>query len=213
MILTKGIELIPKRDKVTIASNILGKWEDYSIDTYQGKVLKEAAERYKVLLKEGKQKEVADDVPSLKAMLLKSETSTVEKITTDDFWATPVKLETAKNDPDVETKSTEVTSTVLDDNSPVEVTESEKWHIPLEDNAPKYFIKAYTAKSTGKQMYLASWDDSTDWMISAVPFATTKERCEYLIDKATKQIEKANAESKIRSRFPKDLKFELVLVK
>ena len=175
--------------------------------------MKEAAERYKGMLKDGKQQEVADDVPSLKAMLLKSEISTAEKLTTDDFWATPVQLETVKTDPDSEIKSIAVTSSILNDTSPVKVTESEKWHIPLEDNAPKYFIKAYTVKSTGKQMYLASWDDSTDWMISAIPFATTKERCEYLIDKAMKQIEKANAESKIRARFPKDLKFELVLAK
>ena len=66
MIIAKGLEIIPKRDKVTYASNISGKWEDYSIETYQGKVLKDAVERFKVLLKDGKP--LDKEVPSLKEM-------------------------------------------------------------------------------------------------------------------------------------------------
>ena len=76
----------------------------------------------------------------------------------------------------------------------------------------KYVVLAYINKRTGKQMYLSGWDDSSDWMISTVPYETTKARCEMLVNKAMKQIEKAKEASTIRSRFPDDLKFEIVEV-
>ena len=73
MIVTKGLEIIAKRDKVTYASNISGKWVDYSLETFEGKALKDAFERFKVIQKEGNQ------VPNAEIVALKQHFSTEVK--------------------------------------------------------------------------------------------------------------------------------------
>lgn len=72
MVIKKGIEIIPKRDKVTYATNITGKWENYSIETYQGKAVKKAAERLKILIQENNTTAIDGEVTSLKSILLNS---------------------------------------------------------------------------------------------------------------------------------------------
>lgn len=47
MIVVKGVEIIAKRDKVTYATNVTGKWVDYSIETELGKRVKETFELVK----------------------------------------------------------------------------------------------------------------------------------------------------------------------
>lgn len=207
MVLIKGVEIIPKRDKVTIASNILGKWEDYNIESYQGKLLQEAFLKLKLMLKEGKS--VEEEVVALKQRL-QSAPATDSKV--KDLWSLPVAEEPV---PDVVEEKEEVAQKahkyLEPDEEEVVVTILPEAILP--EGATRYVIHAYINKKTDKQMYLSSWDDSNDWMISAVPYATSKERCEMLVAKAYKQIEEANAKSLIRSRFPADLKFEIIPVK
>lgn len=74
-----------------------------------------------------------------------------------------------------------------------------------ENNDKKFIIKAYINKRTNRQMYLSGWDDCYDFNISAVPYATTKERCEKIIKRATTKL----TEEKLK-RYPKDMKFEIV---
>lgn len=201
MILAKGVELIPKRDKVTIATNILGKWEDYSIESPQGKILKEAAERYRVMLKEGKEDAVALEVPSLKEKLLNP-----VKEEAVDFWTVP-NAECA-----TEVKEVEVVIETQDDDTCTEVVKVEELPdipdtVDLSDDTI-VVVKAY--KQRDRQVYLSGWDDSDDWLLSVVPHAMAKSKAVKMISKATKQIEEANKKATIRSRFPSDLKFEIV---
>ena len=88
------------------------------------------------------------------------------------------------------------------------------WAEPVVEQKPEgnHVIKAYFNKSTGRQMYLSAWEDSLEGAISAVPYATTYERCEKIIRKANRVIEKDRAENNIRSRFPKCINFEIVPV-
>lgn len=88
------------------------------------------------------------------------------------------------------------------------------WAQPVEEKKPEgmFVIKAFFNKSTGRQMYLSAFDDSLEGAISAVPYATTYERCEKIIRKANRTIEKDRAEKNIRSRFPKEINFEIIPV-
>ena len=211
MIISKGIEIIPKRDKVTIASNIMGKWEDYSIDTYEGKVLKEAAERFKTMIKAGQA--LDSEVISLKQMLKQQPTTVTQEMKRIDFWESPPEEY-------VDAPASEVTAIkLMDEVQQIDKTaETDTTEEPLVDTieyiddgeGPKCIIRAYINKRTGRQMYLAGWDDNLDWMISAVPYACSRKKCEKLIKKAEKQIAAINAEQNIRRRFPKDISFEIV---
>ena len=209
MIISKGIEIIPKRDKVTIASNIMGKWEDYSIDTYEGKVLKEAAERFKIMIKA--RQSLDTEVSSLKQMLTQQPTTVTQEMKRIDFWENPL-VEY------VEVPAAEATALEVLEQLEQQTTEPDVAEEPLQDvveyvddgEGPKCIIHAYINKSTGRQMYLSGWDNNLDWMISAVPYACSRAKCEKLIKKAEKQIAAINAEQKIRRRFPADLSFEIV---
>lgn len=199
MQLGNGVELIPKRDKVTYATNILGKWEDFSIETYQGKVLKEAAERYKLLLKAGKQAEVEADVPSLKALLLSGEVAVEEPVVEDDFWSVPAQPEVTQEAPEP------FVPIVLTEANPTKFVQ------PDGDDGRRYVIKAKINKATGRQMYLSGWDDSDDWNISVVPYVASKAKCEYLIALAKEKIEVAASEKKqFLRKFPEEINFEIV---
>lgn len=218
MIISKGIEIIPKRDKVTIASNISGRWEDYSIDTYQGKVLKEASERFKSMIKAGQALDA--EVSSLKQLLNQQPTVVAQEMKRIDFWESPpeqyvevpaaevnaIELLRVAGEKKKEETLPQVTEFVE------KVTEALENTVEYLDDSegPKYVIHAYINKSTGRQMYLAGWDENLDWMISAVPYACTRSKCEKLIKKAQKQIAEVNAQGRLRSRFPANIQFELV---
>lgn len=73
----------------------------------------------------------------------------------------------------------------------------------------KYVITAGKNK-VGRQLYLCSWDDApTEWMITVVPYPTTKTRCYELISLAKRQI-KEDKDNKIVGKRNKDIPFEIV---
>ena len=197
MVLVKGVEIIPKRDKVTFATNIFGKWEDYSIDTPQGKALKEAVERYKELIKRGAQVSESS-IEALKQQM------TVEPQPSEpvDFWAAPQvehkKIESSvTKEPELVVESVQEAASLFDN-----------FDTEIGDDDSLVVIHAYV--KNGRQHYLSGWDDCSDWMLSVVPFPITRSKGKRLINKAVKQIEEANKTATIRSRFPKDLKFKMV---
>ena len=175
MIIAKGIEIIPKRDKVTYATNISGKWENYSIDTYQGKVLKEAAERLKIMLKEGK--DVSSEVPSLKQMLNQHAPEIMEE---------PVDIDFDNQPPEeyVDVPSAEVTVIKMTQKDLFQDTTSV-------DDGKKYVIVAGENR-IGRTLYLSGFDDAEDQMISVVPYPTSKERCERMISAQIKKEAEAD---------------------
>lgn len=188
MEITKGKHIILKRDKLNYATNICGKWEDYSIDTYQGKAIKEAAERLKTLLKECKP--VDDEVASLKSILLKKRKVEISKPT--DLWDMPQSY-------------TPVEEKV--DNIPSEITNQivEK---SRKETSTKYVVTAGVNK-IGRQLYISSYDDApNDWSISVVPYATTKTRCNELIALANKELKEQAEKKRFRSK-QIDIPFEI----
>lgn len=210
MQLGNGFELIPKRDKVTYATNILGKWEDYSIDTYQGKVLKEAAERYKALLKAGKQDEVSADVPSLKSLLMSGKIEAPVAPAEEDFWSLPVQEEVIMDVPAPFVPEMDIVEEEKDMFEPIPLINTCTFVEPEDDDGRRYVIKAYIDKRTSRQIYLSGWMDSDDWSLSVVPFAASKARCEWLIERATKMIAEAEANNKsFMRKFPAYINFEL----
>ena len=54
---------------------------------------------------------------------------------------------------------------------------------PTTTKRHKYIITAGTNRR-GRPIYLAGYDDCEDWLLSAVPYATTKTHCYRLIDSA-----------------------------
>ncbi len=203
----KGVHIILKRDKLSYDTNVLGKWENYPANVYEGTVLRDAVARFKPLLKAGKPME--DELASLKAMLKKS--AVIDKTKEADFWSIPKPEEKPVEVPPAEKTAIDLLREHLYKFDPVKEIPKDKVDFG-EDDGKRYVVTAYVNKKTDKQMYLASWDDSNDWMISAAPYATTKSRCEFLINKAQVQIDKAREASTIRSRFPDNLKFEIVEV-
>lgn len=217
MELVKGRHIILKRDKLSYDTNILGKWENYRIDTYQGTVLKEAVERCKILLKEGKSLE--SEVVSLKQQLTLVHTS--QEAVTVDLWSMPLKEEYVEV-PSAEIKAVELLKVIEEkkqEEALPEVTEfidtikdevMEPIDELLDSGDRKYVVHAYINRSTGKQMYLTSFDDTNKWSISVVPYTFTKGRAEKIIKRANREIEIYRQDSKLNRRYPKELKFEII---
>ena len=204
MIIAKGLEIIPKRDKVTYASNISGKWEDYSIETYQGKVLKDAVERFKVLLKDGKP--LDKEVPSLKEMFNKSDIKPVE-VEPVDLWDMPVVHEPVVINEAAEINAIELTKVILERKKELPLQEvviatdnmlqAANEHIGLETDL--YLITAGTNKS-GRQLYVSTYIDCNDWSISIVPTPMTKAKALKTIERVKKELREKNNSSKSLTR-------------
>lgn len=218
MLIAKGVEIIPKRDKVTYATNLSGKWEDYSIDTHEGKVLKDAVDRFKKMLKEGK--DLSLELLSLKQQFNQHPVSDKSEMKRVNFWddTTPV---TCSQVPHIEMEKVEQPKLNEDKslNDPLlEVVESTKEVIPesvadvIDDDTSEgeYIVTAYVNKSTGRQMYLTSLDGTLRWAISSVPYVMSKDKSEKLIKKAVKEIELYRADSMWCRKYPNDIKFEIV---
>lgn len=215
MIIAKGLEIIPKRDKVTYASNISGKWEDYSIETYQGKVLKDAVERFKVLLKEGKS--LDKEVPSLKEMFNKSNIKPIE-VEPIDLWDMPVAHEPVVINEAAEINAIELTKVLLE----------RKKELPLQEvviatdnmlqvanevvgiKTEKYLITAGENKY-GRQQYVNVYDDCTDWDISVVPVPMTEARALKTLKRVQKEYvdKRANSKTITRRNLP-EIEFKIV---
>lgn len=202
MIIAKGLEIIPKRDKVTYASNISGKWEDYSIETYQGKVLKDAVERFKILLKEGKPLE--GEVPSLKEMFNKSGIKPVE-VEPVDLWDMPVVHEPVVINEAAEVNAIELTKVLLERKKELPLqevviaTDAFKNEVTSLIEGKKYLITAGTNKS-GRQLYVSTYTDCDAWSISIVPTPMSKERALKTIERVKKELREKNNSSKSLTR-------------
>ena len=175
MIVTKGLEIIPKRDKVTYASNITGKWEDYSIETYQGKVLKDAVERFKIMLKEGKSLE--NEAPSLKEMFNKSDIKPIE-VQPVDLWDMPVVHEPVVINEAAEINAIELTKVLIEKKKELPLqqvriaTDAFKHEVSSIVEGKMYLILAGETK-TGRQQYINIYNDCDRWDISVVPCPIT----------------------------------------
>lgn len=175
MIVTKGLEIIPKRDKVTYASNITGKWEDYSIETYQGKVLKDAVERFKIMLKEGKSLE--NEAPSLKEMFNKSGIKPIEAQPVD-LWDMPVVHEPVVINEAAEINAIELTKVLIEKKKELPLqqvriaTDAFKHEVSSIVEGKMYLILAGETK-TGRQQYINIYNDCDRWDISVVPCPIT----------------------------------------
>lgn len=213
MIITKGLEIIPKRDKVTYASNISGKWEDYSIETYQGKVLKDAVERFKVLLKDGKP--LDKEVPSLKEMFNKSgiEPVAVEPL---NLWDMPPVTETVVINEPAEINAIELTKVLLEKKKELPLqevkiaTDAFKNEVTSIITSEKYLITAGENK-IGRQLYVSVYNDCDDWTISIVPCPMSKQRAVKTVERVKKEyLEKMRNSKTITRRNAPEIDFEIV---
>lgn len=162
MLIVKGVEIIPKRDKVTYATNILGKWDNFNIETPQGAAVKATFEIVKQLTKEGKLDVIPEEADKLKTFLLNPIEETVA--------------------PEVVIVKPVVPK--------VEYPENTFFGVAFEKQKPKskdakYVVEMDVNKS-GRMMYLG-WFDYDDpghtyLQPSVVPTIGTKEKCAKMID-------------------------------
>ena len=73
----------------------------------------------------------------------------------------------------------------------------------------RYVITAGKNKA-GRQLYISSYDDApTDWLVSVVPYITTKTRCYELLVTVRRDLKNAETKSMIK-RMQKDIPLEIV---
>lgn len=67
----------------------------------------------------------------------------------------------------------------------------------LDTGYPLYVVTAGTNK-LGRQLYLCTFRDCDDWIVSVIPVKMTRARAEYMIDKCKKDMQKKNERSRIK---------------
>ena len=213
MLIAKGLEIIPKRDKITYASNISGKWEDYSIETYQGKVLKDAVERFKILLKEGKP--LDKEVPSLKEMFNKSGIKPVE-VEPVDLWNMPVVHEPVVINEAAEINAIELTKVILEKKKELPLqqvtvtTEAIKKEVLKVESDKKYLITAGENKY-GRPQYINVYTDCKDWTISVVPCSIAGDKVNKIVERVRKEYkDKLKTSSTFAKRGVPEINFEVI---
>ena len=192
MVIVKGVEIIPKRDKVTYATNILGKWDNFNIETPQGAAVKSTFEIVKQLSKEGKVDLIAIEADKLKEILL----NPIEEVVEEQVTVEPV--------------------------VPKEVyPENTFFGKPFEKQKPKskdakYVVEMDVNKS-GRMMYLGwfDYDDPSHTYLqpSVVPTIGTKEKCEKMIDLHKARIASVGTNEKQIRKLEKTYTYNIVEIK
>lgn len=192
MIIVKGVEIIPKRDKVTYATNILGKWDNFNIETPEGAAVRATFEIVKQLTKEGKLDDIAKEADNLKAILL----NPVEEVVEKQVIVEPL-----------------VPKVVYPENT--------FFGVPFEKQKPKpkdakYVVEMDVNKS-GRMMYLG-WFDYDDLghtylQPSVVPTIGTKEKCEKMVDLHRARVASVGTNEKQIHNLAKTHTYNIVEVK
>lgn len=203
MEIVKGKHIILKRDKLSYDTNILGRWENYKIDTYQGTVLKEAAERYKVLLKSG-------FIPDSEVAALKDKLSLIPTARNNkaiDLWSLPEQDGYVKV-PESEKTAIEIIEQVIEDTlTSVPPTPTTKPVKPHKGN--KWLITAGTTKS-GRKRYVNVYNDCNDWDISVVPLAMTKTKAYETLTRVKREYKDKQITSAAFPKRTEEINFEII---
>lgn len=211
MEIVKGKHIILKRDKLSYDTNVCGKWENYSIDTYQGTVLKEAAERYKVLLKSG----FIDDkeFTSLKSKL--SQVPTVESSKTIDLWSLPAQEEYVEV-PEAEKTACEIIKQIVEDKPtpippvPAELPTPKTQPEPVKPHKGNKWVVTAGLNRVGRQRYVSIYTDCDDLDISVVPSPVSKTKALEVLARIKKEYkEKQNKTTATIAKRTEEITFEI----
>lgn len=212
MEIVKGKHIILKRDKQSYDTNVCGKWENYSIDTYQGTVLKEAAERYKVLLKSG----FIDDneFTSLKSKL--SQIPDTQSSTIIDLWSLP-DTNGYVTVPKAEEKAIEIIKEItMDEPTPVQPAPTEQPSPEPKQEAPQVhshkgkWVVTAGLNRVGRQRYVSIYTDCDDLDISVVPSPVSKTKALEVLARIKKEYkEKQNKTTATIAKRTEEITFEI----
>lgn len=208
MVVMKGVEIIPKRDKVTYATNVTGKWENYNISSKEGALVKFTFETVKKLIAQKNSTQAEKEVVSLKHHLLSGDlpleepeikidysTPKVVDLFTETFDS-PLSLELVKKVQEsmpceeVKEQIEEIASEVLE-----EILEP----VDTSDDGNQYVVTAGKNK-IDRQLYLfVTEDDPYNWTIGIIPCPLSRPRCYELIEKAKRDLKVKAESSKIKN--------------
>lgn len=211
MEIVKGKHIILKRDKLSYDTNVCGKWENYSIDTYQGTVLKEAAERYKVLLKSG----FIDDkeFTSLKSKL--NQAPIAESSKTIDLWSLPEQEGYVKVT-EAEKIACEIIKQISEDKPtpvspiPAELPTPETQPEPVKPHKGNKWVVTAGVNRTGRQRYVSIYVDCDDLDISVVPSPVSKTKALKVLARIKKEYkEKQNKMNATIAKRTEEIAFDI----